>query len=183
MHQDVDKLILSEEQIADKVKEAAAWLDSKFADATALPIAISVLKGSAFFFCDVVRAMRTPVQLEFMRVSSYGNSTQSTGTPRIIMDLDVSVQDRDVILIEDIVDSGYTITRMRNVILGRGAKSFTVVTLLDKPARRKLTAQADYSCCEIGDEFVVGYGLDYAERYRNLPYIGVLKREVYSKNN
>ena len=85
MHQDVDKLILSEEQIADKVKEAAAWLDSKFADTTALPIAISVLKGSAFFFCDVVRAMRTPVQLEFMRVSSYGNSTQSTGTPRIIM--------------------------------------------------------------------------------------------------
>ena len=182
MHKDIEKIVLSEQQIADKVREAAAWLDARFANAEQPPIAVSVLKGSAFFFCDVVRAMNMPVQLEFMRVSSYGNSTQTTGTPRIIMDLDVSVQDRDVILIEDIVDSGYTITRMKNVIVGRGAKSFTVVSLLDKPSRRKLSAKADFACFEIPNEFVVGYGLDYAEQYRNLPYVGVLKKEIYSNN-
>ena len=179
MHKDVEKLILSKSQIAAKVKEAAAWLDDKFQGADTAPLAICVLKGSMFFFCDVVRAMQTPVQLDFMTVSSYGNSTQSSGVPKIVMDLSASVQGRDVVLIEDIVDSGYTLERMKNLILGRGAKSFTVVTLLDKPARRKLPVKADFSCVVIGDEFVVGYGLDYAEQYRNLPYVGVLKREIY----
>ena len=92
-----------------------------------------------------------------------------------------SVYDRDVILVEDIVDSGHTLSRMKDLILGRGAKSFTVVTLFDKPSRRKLPIQADYSCCEIGDEFIVGYGLDYAQQYRSLPYVGILKREIYEK--
>ena len=183
MHQDVEKVIVNEAQIASKVKEAAAWLDEKFKNSAVPPLAICVLKGSAFFFCDVVRAMQTPLQLDFMRVTSYGNSTVSTGMPKIIMDLDASVQDRDVILIEDIVDSGYTLVRMKNVILGRGAKSFTVVTLLDKPARRKVAVKPDFSCFEVGNEFVIGYGLDYAEQYRNLPYVGVLKREVYENKN
>lgn len=179
MHEDIEKLILSQEQIASKVKEAASWLDEKFGGASEPPLAISVLKGSVFFFCDVVRAMKTPVQLDFMTVSSYGNSSQSSGMPKIVMDLSATVEGRDVILIEDIVDSGYTLLRMHNLITGRGAKSFTTVTLLDKPARRKVPVNADFSCIEVGDEFVVGYGLDYAERYRNLPYIGVLKREIY----
>ena len=179
MYKDLEKIILSEDQIAAKVKEAATWLDGKFKDATMPPLAISVLKGSVYFFCDVTRAMQIPVQLDFMTVSSYGNSTKSSGIPKIVMDLSADVQDRDVILIEDIVDSGYTLQRMRNLILARGAKSFTVVTLLDKPSRRKLPVKADFSCLEVGDEFVVGYGLDYAERYRNLSCIGVLKREVY----
>ena len=181
MHKDFEKVILSEEQIAAKVQEAAAWLDAKFSGAAVPPIAVSILKGSVFFFCDVVRAMQTPVQLDFMRVSSYGNSSCSSGMPKIIMDLDASIQDRDVILIEDIVDSGYTLDKMRQIILGRGAKSFTVVTLLNKPARRKVNVNADFSCFEVADEFVVGYGLDYAEKYRNLPYVGVLKREIYEK--
>ncbi|MDE7380124.1 MAG: hypoxanthine phosphoribosyltransferase [Clostridia bacterium] len=160
---------------------AAAWLDEKFAGTQTPPLAISVLKGSVFFFCDVVRAMNTPVQLDFMTVSSYGKSTKSSGVPKIVMDLSTSVEDRDVILVEDIVDSGHTLASMRDLILGRGAKSFTVVTLFDKPARRQVPIKADYSCYEMEDEFIVGYGLDYAQQYRNLPYIGVLKREVYEK--
>ena len=183
MHTDLERIILSEEQIVAKAKEAAAWLDAKFTDAEVPPIAICVLKGSVFFFCDVTRAMQTPVHLDFMRVSSYGNSSKSSGMPQIIMDLSASVHDRDVVLIEDIVDSGYTLAKMRDLMIGRGAKSFTVVTLLNKPSRRKLPVKADFSCFEVADEFVVGYGLDYAEQYRNLPYIGVLKREIYENKD
>lgn len=181
MNKDLESLVLSGEQIARKVKEAAAWLDQKFKGAKTPPLAISVLKGSVFFFCDLVRAMKTPVELDFMTVSSYGSSTQSSGMPQIVMDLTASVQGRDVILVEDIVDSGHTLVRMRELISGRGAKSFTAVTLFDKPARRKVPVKADYSCFEVGDQFIVGYGLDYAQQYRNLPYVGVLKREIYEK--
>ncbi|MDE6075885.1 MAG: hypoxanthine phosphoribosyltransferase [Clostridia bacterium] len=183
MNKDLESVVLSEEQIAEKVKEAAAWLDERFKGVDTPPLAISVLKGSVFFFCDVVRAMQTPVQLDFMTVSSYGNSSESSGMPKIVMDLAASVQGRDVILVEDIVDSGHTLVRMRDLISGRGAKSFTVVTLFDKPARRKVPVKADFSCFEVGDEFIVGYGLDYAQQYRSLPYIGVLKREIYEKKN
>ena len=181
MCQDFERLVLSEEQIACKVQQAAAWLDDKFSGVDTVPLAISILKGSVFFFCDVVRAMQTPVQIDFMTVSSYGTSTKSSGAPKILMDLSSSVEGRDVILIEDVVDSGYTLTRMKNLIVGRGAKSFTTVTLLDKPACRKVPVKADFTCQEIGNEFVVGYGLDYAEKYRNLPYVAVLKREIYEK--
>lgn len=183
MNKDLERIVLSEEDLAKNVKKAAAWLDERFKDVQTPPLAISVLKGSVFFFCDVVRAMQTPVQLDFMTVSSYGNSSVSTGVPKILMDLSASVENRDVILIEDIVDSGNTLVRMRDLILGRGAKSFTVVTLFDKPARRKQPIRADYSCFEIEDEFIVGYGLDYAQQYRNLPYVGILKRELYENKN
>ena len=179
MHSDLESIVLSKEQIASKVADAAAWLDGKFKGAKTLPLAICVLKGSAFFFCDVVRAMKTPVQLEFMTVSSYGQSTQSSGIPKVVSDLSTSVEGRDVILVEDIVDSGHTLAGMRDLITGRGAASFTAVTLFDKPARRQISVCADYSCFEIGDEFIVGYGLDYAQKYRNLPYVGILKRSVY----
>ncbi|MDE6790100.1 MAG: hypoxanthine phosphoribosyltransferase [Clostridia bacterium] len=181
MNDDLESLVLSEEQIAEKVKEAAAWLDQKFKDAKTPPLAVSVLKGSVFFFCDLVRAMRTPVELDFMTVSSYGSSTESSGMPKIVMDLSASVQGRDVILVEDIVDSGNTLVRMKELISGRGAKSFTVVTLFDKPSRRQVPVKADYSCFEVGDQFIVGYGLDYAQQYRSLPYVGVLKRGIYGK--
>ena len=183
MNKDIERIVLSEEQLADMVKGAAAWLDERFKDTNTPPLAISILKGSVFFYCDVVRAMKTPVQLDFMTVSSYGNSTESSGIPKIVMDLDASVYGRDVIMVEDIVDSGNTLHKLKSFILERGAKSFTIVTLFDKPSRRKAPIAADYSCCEIGDEFIVGYGLDYAQQYRSLPYIGVLKREVYEKKN
>ena len=178
MHNDLESIVLTREQIAQKVKEAASWLDEKFKDSK--PLAISVLKGSVFFFCDLLREMKTPVQLDFMTVSSYGSKAQSSGMPKIVMDLAASVEGRDVILVEDIVDSGHTLVRMRDPIMGRGAKSFTTVALFDKPSRRQVDIKADYSCFEIADEFIVGYGLDYAQQYRNLPYVGILKRSIYS---
>lgn len=181
MHKDLESIVLTEEQIADKVKKAAAWLDGRFAGSGAAPLVISVLKGSVFFYCDLVRAMKTPVQLDFMTVSSYGLGAVSSGLPKIVMDLAAPVEGRDVILVEDIVDSGHTLVRMRDLLTGRGCKSFTVVTLFDKPSRRQVPVKADYSCFEIGDEFLVGYGLDYAQQYRNLPYVGILKREIYEK--
>ena len=177
MHKDLESIVLTREQIAQKVKEAASWLDEKFKDSK--PLAISVLKGSVFFFCDLLREMKTPVQLDFMTVSSYGSKAQSSGMPKIVMDLAASVEGRDVILVEDIVDSGHTLVRMRDLIMGRGAKSFTTVALFDKPSRRQVDIKADYSCVEIADEFIVGYGLDYAQQYRNLPYVGILKRSIY----
>ena len=120
MHKDLESIVLTREQIAQKVKEAASWLDEKFKDSK--PLAISVLKGSVFFFCDLLREMKTPVQLDFMTVSSYGSKAQSSGMPKIVMDLAASVEGRDVILVEDIVDSGHTLVRMRDLIMGRGAK-------------------------------------------------------------
>ena len=179
MNNDLQSVFLTEQQIQQKVKDAASWLDERFKGKN--PLAVSVLKGSVMFFCDLVRAMETPVQIDFMTISSYGKSTQSSGMPKIVMDLAASVEGRDVILVEDIVDSGNTLYKLRELLVGRGAKSFTVVTLLDKPSRRKVDIKADYSCFEVGDEFIVGYGLDYDQQYRNLPYIAILKREVYEK--
>lgn len=181
MNSDIQSIVLSEKQIAEKVEKAAKWLDAKFEGTQSVPLMISVLKGSVMFFCDLVRAMYTPVQIDFMTVSSYGSSSESSGMPRIVMDLAASVEGRDVVLVEDIVDSGNTLVKMRDLISGRGAKSFTVVTLFDKPSRRTVNVSADYSCFEIGNEFIVGYGLDYAQKYRNLPYVGILKREIYEK--
>lgn len=179
MNSDIERVYITEQQIKEEVNKAAQMLDRKFAGKN--PLAVSVLKGSVMFFCDLVRAMETPVQMDFMTISSYGSSTQSSGVPKIVMDLAIPVEGRDVILVEDIVDSGNTLKRLKDLFIGRGAKSLTIVTLLDKPARRKVDIKADYSCFEVEDEFLVGYGLDYAQQYRNLPYIGILKREVYEK--
>ena len=176
---DCERILFSAEEIAAEVKKAAAWLDERYEGCE--PIAISVLKGSVIFFCDLVRAMRTPVQRDFMTLSSYGGGTSSTGMPKIVMDLSASVEGRDVLLVEDIVDSGHTLVKLKQLLSGRGAKSFTVVSLLDKPSRREVDVKADYSCFTVGNEFIVGYGLDYDQRYRNLPFIGVLKREIYEK--
>ena len=169
--------------LTKKVKEAGIWLDERFKDAKSLPLAIGVLKGSVIFLCDVIRAMKTPVQLDFMTVSSYGDGTKSCGKLKIVNDLTTDVSGRDVLLIEDIVDTGYTLSNLRELILGRGANSFTTVTLFDKPSRRKVNIKADYSCFEVGDEFIVGYGLDYAQKYRNLPCVGILKREIYENKS
>lgn len=179
MNEDVERILFTEEELACGVERAAAWLDERYKGTT--PLAVSVLKGSVIFFCDLIRAMQTPVEMEFMAISSYGSSSSSSGIPKIIMDLSTSVEGRDVLLVEDIVDSGHTLVKLRELFEGRGAKSFTVVTLLDKPSRRVVDVKADYSCFEVGNEFIVGYGLDYAQQYRNLPYVGVLKRSVYEK--
>lgn len=179
MERDIERVFLSEQRIRERIGQAAAFLDEKFAGGN--PLAVGVLKGSVMFLCDLVRAMKTPVQIEFITVSSYGERAQSSGAPKIVSELSASVAGRDVLLVEDIVDSGCTLKFLKEYFSGRGARSFTSVTLLNKPARRQVGIEADYSCFEAEDEFLVGYGLDYAQRYRNLPYIGVLNREVYER--
>ena len=143
--------------------------------------AVCNLKGSAVFFADLLRAAHLDVEMDFMAVSSYGANAVSSGKPYVKRDLFSSVEGRDVLLVEDIVDTGRTLVTLRRFFADRGAKSVTVVALLDKPSRRVVDSQADYTCFEVEDAFIVGYGLDYAERYRNLPYIAELKRSVYEK--
>lgn len=183
MNRDLERVLFSEAEIAKKVKEAGIWLGERLKDVKTMPLAIGVLKGSVIFMCDIIRAMTTPVELDFMTVSSYGNGTESKGTLTVKNDLTADVKGRDVILIEDIVDTGYTLYNLRDMILKRGARSFTTVTLFDKPSRRKVDIKADYSCFEVGDEFIVGYGLDYAQKYRNLPCVGILKPQIYENKD
>ena len=178
IHSDVEKILLTEPQIAERVRAAADWADARLAGK--FPLAISVLKGSIMFYCDLVRAMKTSVQMDFMTISSYGSGSVS-GELKVLSDLSTSVEGRDLLLVEDIVDSGHTLVKMKALLLGRGAKSLTTIAFLDKPSRRQVEVSADYTCFTVGNEFIVGYGLDYAQKYRDLPYVGVLKREIYEK--
>lgn len=175
--ENIERVYITESEIQERVKKAAEWIDERFADKN--PLAICILKGSVMFFCDLVRAAKTPVQIDFAAISSYGSSTVSSGKPDIVLDLSQNVAGRDVIIIEDIVDSGNTLKTLRGLLLERGAKSFTCVTLLNKPARRTVDIEPDYACFEIEDQFVVGYGLDFAQKYRTLPYIAILKPQAY----
>ncbi|MET3291329.1 hypoxanthine phosphoribosyltransferase [Brevibacillus fluminis] len=179
MNGDIEKIMISEEQIAVKVKELGGILAEEYRDKN--PLLICVLKGAIIFMADLIRQMDIRCEMDFMAVSSYGSGTESSGMVRILKDLDTSVQDRHVIVVEDIMDSGLTLSRLVELLRHREAASVKVVTLLNKPDRRKVEITPDYSGYDIPDEFVVGYGLDYAENYRNLPYIGVLKPEVYAK--
>lgn len=178
IHPDCERILISAEEIAAKVRAAGEWLTEKFRGK--FPVAVCNLKGSAVFFCDLLRAAQIDAEMDFMAVSSYGSDTVP-GRPKITRHLFSSVAGRDVILVEDIVDTGRTLVTLRRFFAERGAKSVTVVALLDKPSRRVVESCADYTCFEVGDFFLVGYGLDYAERYRNLPYIAVLKENVYAK--
>ncbi len=179
MHPDCERILITEEELAAKVREAGRWLTERFRGK--FPIAVCNLKGSAVFFTDLLRATEVDVEMDFMAVSSYGADTISAGKPKITRDLFSSVEGRDVILVEDIVDTGRTLVTLRSFFAERGANSVTVVALLDKPSRRVVASQADYTCFEVENHFIVGYGLDYAERYRNLPYIAALKRSIYEK--
>lgn len=178
MHNDIEKVVFSEEQIAARVKELGEELSRDYAGKK--PLVICVLKGAFIFMADLVKCMDVPVELDFMAVSSYGASTKSSGVVRIIKDLDVSVEGRDVLIVEDIIDTGLTLSYLIEVLLGRKANDVKVVTLFDKPARRTTSMEANYKGFVLPDEFIVGYGLDFAEQYRNLPYIGVLKPEIYT---
>jgi len=175
--QDMKEILLTEEQLQAKIKELGATLSEEYRDRN--PLLIGVLKGAFMFMADLAKAIDIPVEIDFMAVSSYGSSTKSSGVVRIIKDLEVSVEGRDVIIVEDIIDSGLTLGYLIDVLERRNARSVAVVALLDKPGRRKISLEADYKGFTLPDEFVVGYGLDYAEKYRNLPFIGVLKPEVY----
>ncbi|GIO09853.1 hypoxanthine phosphoribosyltransferase [Brevibacillus reuszeri] len=179
MNQDIEKILLSEKEIADKVQELGKTLAAEYRDKN--PLVICVLKGAVVFMADLIRHMDIPCEMDFMAVSSYGSGTESSGMVKILKDLDASVQNRHVLVVEDIMDSGLTLSRLLELLRHREAASVKVVTLLNKPERRKVDLSPDYSGYDIPDEFVVGYGLDYSEKYRNLPYIGVLKPEVYTK--
>ena len=178
MHQDVESIMFSKEQLQTRIAELAAQLDSEYAGKT--PLMVGILKGSVMFYADLLRAMTIPVEMDFMAISSYGAGSKSSGEVKLIKDLDRKIEGRDVIIVEDIVDSGMSMSYLKDNLRTRGPASLKLLTLLDKPERRRVELQADYIGFTIPDEFVVGYGLDYAEKYRNLPYIGVLKPEVYS---
>ena len=179
MVNDIARTLLSEEEIQKRVKEIGAEIARDYAGKN--PTMVCILKGSVMFYADLLRAAQIPMSLDFMAVSSYGNKTKSSGEVEIRKDLSTSIENKHVIIVEDIVDSGFTLSYLTRMLSSRGAASIKICTLLDKPSRRApgITLKADYSGFEVGDEFVVGYGLDYAEKYRNLPYIGVLKPEVY----
>lgn len=179
MNNDIKEILLTEEQIAEKVKELGITLTEEYKDKN--PLVICVLRGAVVFMADIIRHMNIRCEMDFMAVSSYGAGTESSGSVKILKDLDTSVQNRHVLIVEDIMDSGLTLSKLVELMKHREAASVKVVTLLNKPERRKVDISPDYSGFTIPDEFVVGYGLDYAEAYRNLPYIGILKPEVYSK--
>lgn len=179
MQKDIKAVLYSEEQIQAKVKEMGEQLSKDFNGRN--PLVICVLKGAFIFMSDLVKAIEVPLEIDFMAVSSYGQSTKSSGVVKIIKDLDVSVEGRDVIIVEDIIDSGLTLSYLIDVLERRNARSVTVAALFDKPGRRTVDLEPDYKGFVLPDEFVVGYGLDYAEKYRNLPFIGILKPEVYEK--
>jgi len=179
MENDIKEILISKEEIDKKIQELGAQLSEEYKDRK--PLMVCVLKGAFIFMSDLIRNVTIPLEVDFMAISSYGVSTESSGVVRILKDLDVTIEGRDLIIVEDIIDSGLTLSYLVDLMHRRNVKSIKIVTLLDKPKRRKVDLKPDVSGFVIPDEFVVGYGLDYAEEYRNLPYIGILKPEVYQK--
>ena len=177
MHKDCERIMLSEAQLRARVKEVALQVDKVYEGKR--PLVVGILKGSIIFYSDFIRHLTVPVELDFMAVSSYGSGAVSSGKLNIKKDLDKSVKGRDVIIVEDIIDSGFTLANLKALLKERGASSVMIVTLLNKKERREYDIEPDYNCFDIENEFVVGYGLDYNEMYRSLPYIGILKRSVY----
>ncbi len=179
MIQDVKDIMYSEEVLAAKVKELGAQISKDYEGQEVL--VIGILKGANVFMSDLIRKITIPIELDFMAVSSYGASTKSSGVVKILKDLDYSIEGKNVLVIEDIIDTGLTLHYLQENLISRGPKSFKICTLLDKPERRKAPIKVDYKGFDIPDEFIVGYGIDYAEKYRNLPYVASLKKEVYTK--
>lgn len=178
MIDDIEKVLFSQQELQRKVNELGEQITRDYAGKE--PIFVGVLKGCFVFMADLMRAVNLPCQIDFMAVSSYGKGTTSSGNVQINKDLSYDIAGRDVIIVEDILDSGVTLSYLMKILEARGANSIRLCTLLSKPERHKVEVPIDYLGFEIPDEFVVGYGLDYAEKYRNLPYIGVLKPEIYA---
>lgn len=179
MYQDLETILISKEDIQNRINEVAKQLDEEYADKN--PLMVCILKGAVMFFSDLTRAMTIPLAIDFMSLSSYGAGTRSSGEVKMIKDLDGKVEGRDIIIVEDIMDSGYTLTYLKKVLASRMPNSIKICCLLDKPSRREVDIQPDYVCFEVENQFVVGYGLDFDQKYRNLPEIGVLKPSVYEK--
>ena len=181
MHDDIDEILLTEIQIQQRVRELGAQLSADYAHSGEDLILICILKGASMFFSDLARVMTIPLQMEFMGIASYGNTVRSSGIVRITKDLDISIMGKHVVIAEDIVDSGFTYSHLKQLLSSRNPASLRICSLLDKPSRRECDVTPDYYGFAIPDKFVVGYGLDYAGFYRNLPYVGVLKSSVYAE--
>ncbi len=167
------RILITEEEVEEKIRQVAARVSADYRGRTVH--LVSVLKGSVFFACELAKRITGPVTMDFMSVTSYGDDTKSSGVVRIVKDLDDPLEGKDVLLVEDIIDSGRTLHYLMDILKGRKPESLKLITLLDKPDRRVKPVRVDYTCFEIPDEFVVGYGLDHAQRYRNLPFIGVVE--------
>lgn len=179
MHQDIDHILISEEQIEACVRNLGARISADYRgrDLTL----VCVLKGGIVFLADLIRAIEVPISLDFMATSSYGFSTESSGVVRILKDLDMNIEGKHILLVEDIIDTGHTLNYLLRILQERRPASLRICTLLNKPSRRQAEIAIDYLGFDIPNEFVVGYGLDFDENYRNLSYIGVLKPELYSR--
>ncbi len=177
MDQDIERVLVNNEQLQECIAKLGAEITKDYTGKKLL--VLGILKGAVPFMADLIRQIKIPIVYDFMAVSSYGFSTKSSGVVRILKDLERSVEDVHILIVEDIVDTGLTLKYLMDNLLGRNPLSVKVVTLLDKPSRRGAAVTPDYNGFSIPDEFVVGYGLDYNENYRNLPYVGVLKRDVY----
>lgn len=177
MLDDVKEVLISKEAIAEKVNEIAAQITADFKGKPLL--VIGVLKGANVFVADLIRKIEIPMILDFMAISSYGTATESSGAVKILKDLDEDIKGMHVLVVEDIIDTGLTLSYLSANLESRGALSISICTLLDKPERRKASIEVQYKGFDIPDEFVVGYGIDFAEKYRNLPFVGVLKPEAY----
>lgn len=179
MIKDIKEVLFNEEDITKKVKEISKEISRDYKGKDL--VVVGVLKGSVLFTAELIKGITIPCEIDFMAVSSYGDATESSGVVRILKDLDHSIEGRDILIVEDIVDSGITLSYLTKYLKARKANSIEIVTLLNKPARRKKDIHVKYIGYDVPDEFIVGYGIDYAEKYRNLPFIGVLKPEVYNK--
>ncbi|AND80254.1 MULTISPECIES: hypoxanthine phosphoribosyltransferase [Streptococcus] len=179
LEQDIERILYSEKEIIDKTKELGRQLTKDYHGKN--PLLVGVLKGSVPFMAELMKHIDTQVEIDFMVVSSYHGGTRSSGEVKILKDVDTNVEGRDVIFIEDIIDTGRTLKYLRDMFKYRQAKSVKIATLFDKPEGRVVDIDADYICYNVPNEFIVGFGLDYAEKYRNLPYVGVLKEKVYSE--
>lgn len=179
MNDDIRAVLVSEQQLKDKVAQLGAQISQDYAGKDL--VLVSILKGAVVFMADLMRAVTIPCSIDFMVVSSYGAGTTTTGLVKIIKDLDSDLSGKDVLIVEDILDTGVTLSNLVPMLKMRDPNSVRICAILDKPSRRRADIQADYIGFEVPDEFVVGYGLDYDEKYRNLPYVGVLKPSVYEK--
>jgi hypoxanthine phosphoribosyltransferase len=179
MHPDVQEIVFTEDQLRRRVAELGEAISGDYADTDGL-LLVAVLRGAALFIADLARGITVPVEMDFMAVSSYGSSTKSSGVVRIQKDLDEMIEDRDVLVVEDILDTGLTLKYLLKNLASRQPRTLEVVTLMSKEGKQRVPISCRYVGFSIPDEFVVGYGLDFAERYRNLPYIGILRPEAYA---
>jgi hypoxanthine phosphoribosyltransferase len=178
MYDDVEKILITQDELAERVKSLAAEMNAVYSDED-LPLLICILKGAFMFLGDLVRHLKFRHEIDFMEISSYGASTKSSGVVRILLDLATSIEGRHVVIVEDIVDTGHTLHYILRNLKTRHPASLRVATLLNKPSRREIEVPVDFVGFVVPNEFVMGYGLDYAEQYRNIPFVGVLKPEVY----